>query len=198
MRTAVYCCYTCATACAYCPFASVVWAVSADDSTSSPSGIKPSANILSNRLTSSAVFARVKASTTRFFSSGVMSRPFPPFPTADFDWIAIAPAGTAVVDVESFTARAFGNDVAGSVSSFRADSRSASFIRSWSSVRSFPFATWSQIRPVLMCACGSPSRRRIRGSAHVASLGCPAKRDVEGVLMIPGGRGRRGRQFGCC
>jgi hypothetical protein len=58
--------------------------------------------------------------------------------------MATAPAGTAVVDVDSFIARAFGSDVAASVNSFRAASRSASFIRSWSSVRSLPFATCNQ------------------------------------------------------
>lgn len=62
-----------------------------------PSGTSPSANIRSNFLTSSVVFASVNASTTLFFSSGVINLPLPPFPTAP----PVACVADAFVDADN-------------------------------------------------------------------------------------------------
>ena len=89
-----------------------------------PSGTSPSANIRSNFLTSSVVDALVKASTTLFFSSGVINLPFPPLPTGPFpvpaaafvDADNVAPE-IDVDGIDNSCARAFGNPVSESVKS---------------------------------------------------------------------------------
>lgn len=108
------------------------------------SGTSPSASIRSNFLTSSVVVARIRASTTRFFSSGVINLPFPPFALPPTPPMGAAPlfvdvdkAAPLIVDVdgmESCCARSFGRPVDESVRSLRASVRVASLIRVKSSV----------------------------------------------------------------
>jgi len=88
-----------------------------------PSGTSPSANIRSNFLTSSVVDALIKASTTLFFSSGVINLPFPALPTGPFPLAAafvdadnVAPE-IEVDGIDNSCARAFGNPVSESVKS---------------------------------------------------------------------------------
>jgi hypothetical protein len=120
-----------------------------------PSGTSPSANIRSSFLTSSVVVALTKASTTLFFSSGVINLPFPPLPNgtpavpvaaAFVEADIVAPEIFDVDGIESSCARAFGNPVDSSVRSLRAESRVASLMRVKSSVCSFPFATCHQLQ----------------------------------------------------
>lgn len=116
-------------------------------SSTPPSGTNPSASILSNFLTSSAVCALVSASTTLLFSSGVISLPFAPgpfcAPLEERVLVLKAEPGTLdVVGIESWWARELGREVRGSVRSFLADSRTESLIRSKSRVWRFPLATW--------------------------------------------------------
>lgn len=115
-------------------------------SSTPPSGTNPSASILSNFLTSSAVCALVSASTTLLFSSGVINLPFAPGPfCTPFEGRALVlkvePGMLDVVGIESWWARELGREVSGSVRSFLADSRTESLIRSKSRVWRFPLAT---------------------------------------------------------